>query len=437
MMGGAQHGGVSDWQRTGPWVTLGKRIVFFLLGGLIVFSALVSIAGAVVATGTVTVESSYQEIQSLDGGVVDQILVKNGDKVDKGQPLIRLDKTAAKTNLNAISARVATLRIQQARLIAERDGKTAFKLPDRLNIKNTTVAQAYKSQKLLFEARLKTRNGEQSMLAQRIDQLKGQKSGFEHQLTARKKEREINKRELKTVMPLFERGYVNQQRLTPLQRESARLDGEIGRLQSEVSRISSAISENELRKSQAEKQFKSEVADQLSNIQGRMAEDLQTQKRLAGVLRRTDITAPKSGFVHALTAQTIGGVIRPATRVAQIIPEGEPLVIDARLPPTQIDRVRVGQAAAIQFSAFNVRSTPRLTGRVVKVSPAEVEDSNGRKYFTTRINVPTAELARLSSAQTLVPGMPAEVFIETDARSILSYFLKPLTDSLTHAFRER
>lgn len=425
-----------DWQSSDPWVRIGMRVVVWLFGGLIAFSALVSISGAVVTAGSVNVEGNYQTVQHLDGGIVEKILVKNGDKVEAGDLLITLDATQTRASLDVTRARLAELLIQRARLEAERDGKDAYEIPEAASSANADTARIASAQKSLFEARRAAHKGEQSVLKQRIDQLKGERAGLEAQAIAVKKQREINKRELTSVMPLFEKGFVNQQRIAPLQREHARLEGEEGRVAAELAKNVSTLAETELRVSQVQKDYMQEVTEELRKVQAGLSEQEETLKAQADKVQRTEIRAPRSGHVHALSVHTEGGVVTAASPILQIIPDGGKLVIDSQLPTQEIDKVRQGQKAFILFPAFNARETPRIEGRVAKVSPAEVSDKDGRRFYSVQTEVSAAELAKLGAGHQLVPGMPAEVFIETTPRTILSYFLKPLTDAMSRALRE-
>ncbi len=427
----------ANWFSTDPWIKIGLNTVIWFFIGLMAWSALVSISSAVVTSGTVALETSYQDVQSLEGGVVTAIKVKNGDHVQQGDTLVRLDDTTSRANLVAIFSRVNELRIKEARLETERDDGETLELPDSINARNKNARKVFAAQHALFLARRKARVGTQSVLSQRIVQLAGGLSGLKAQHTAAKKQRAINEGELATVMPLYERGYVSQQRLSPLKRESARLEGEIGRLGAEIHKIESETAEANLRKAQADKQFISEVVEELSTVQASLAEQQQTLKRMSSAFKRTWVRAPRAGLVHGLSVQTIGGVVKPGALLAQIIPEGEQFVVEASLPPQSVDRVRPGLPAAILFSSFNARTTPRLKGSVSKVSPAELKDERGRSYFTARINIPASELAKIGAGHRLVPGMPAEVFIETGSRSVLSYLFKPLADTMTRAFREQ
>ncbi|MEM8974497.1 MAG: HlyD family type I secretion periplasmic adaptor subunit [Pseudomonadota bacterium] len=421
-----------------PWIRLGMRTVYSLIAGLIIFGGIVSINGAVVATGTVTVENNYKTIQHPDGGVVAQIHVRNGELVKVGQELVTLDKTEDRANLSIIESRILSRQIQLARLKAERDREPRFELP--VDIKPVAseprLAPTISSQRALFEARLQSRTGEQKVLTQRVEQLTAQLTGLQAQLDSRKAERDLTQTDLAAVKKLFKKGFANRQRLTALARDNARLEGEVGRLLGDVVRIQGALTEAQLQKVQSEKTFTESVVDELQKIEADLSELEENQTKLRQKLKRTIVRSPYSGRVHALQIHTEGGVIKPANSIMQIIPDGERLVIEARVPPQQIDRVRQGSSAGIRFPAFNARSTPRLEGKVVTVSPAQINDQQGETYFTALIEIPSAEIGKIPTEHRLIPGMPAEVYIVTGARSILSYFLKPLVDAMFPAFRE-
>jgi HlyD family secretion protein len=256
------------------------------------------------------------------------------------------------------------------------------------------------------------------------------------QHASRTRELEITARELKGVLPLFEKGFVNQQRLSPLQRDTVRLEGEVARLAGEMDKLRSGLKEAELRLAQVEREFQATVAEELRRVQTQIVEFSEQRIALEDRLERTDVRAPRAGRVHALAPTTEGGVITPASVIAQIIPDGGKLVVDVRIQPSDIDKVRGGQVAMIKFPAFQANRTPRLEGMVTTVSPAEIVDptpgQQGRAYFKATIEVPPGELAKLGRDRQLVPGMPAEVYIETTARSILSYLVKPLFDAMSH-----
>lgn len=428
----------TDPYATEPWIRAGNRVLSGLVGGLALFS-LVAISGAVVASGVVNVESNYKTVQHLDGGIVSKILVKNGDVVREGDALLRLDDTAVKASRQIAAARSNDLLVQQARLEAERDRRDELTLPPEIAaIKDDpALDKLVATQRSLFAARRASHAGEISVLNERKTQLASEMEAAVRMLSARRKEAEINARELAAVLPLYEKGYASQPRILAVQREGARLEGEVGRIGAEVFKLRAALAEADLKLAQSEKEYTQEIVDELRKVQAQLAEVTEQRTALEDKLRRMTVRAPRAGRIHALAAHTEGGVVGPGVSIMQIVPEDEPLIIDAQISPRDIDSVKQGLPAHIRLSTFNVRSTPTLTGTVVSVSPAQVIDQkSGASYFTAQIALEKGEVKKLDRNHPLVPGMPAEVFIETGSRSILSYFVKPLTDVVSRAFRE-
>ena len=375
-------------------------------------------------------------MQHLDGGIVSKILVRNGDRVAENDVLLRLDDTAARANHAVVVGRVNDYRIQQARLEAERDGETSFAVPDGIDGNDPAVSKIVASQRSLFDARRAAHSGELSMLTERISQIKGEIRGLNAQLASSKKQADINSRELSTVLPLFEKGFVNQQRVVPLHREAARLEGEFGRISADIAKAQAAMGEAELKRAQSQKDYLSQVVDELRKVQSALAEQEEQAKALADKVARSEIRAPRAGRVHALAAHTEGGVVTPASAILQIIPENEKLIVEA-----QIRRKRLIRCAPSSRHTFGSRPStraprPELDGSVLLVSPAQITDNQGKSFFTVQIEVPASEMKKIGDGHEFGPGMPAEVYIETQSRSLLSYFLKPLTDVMAHTFKE-
>jgi HlyD family secretion protein len=357
--------------------------------------------------------------------------------VKEGDVLLRIDDTQARANLAATNAKFAEFAIQEARLVAERDRKDHFDPPASVDLSTDDNAKLVAAQKALFEARRTTYLGQQKVLNQKITQAESELAGAVDQLASRNKELGLNEKELSTVKPLFDKGFVNQQRIGPLERESVRIRGDISNLKADVAKLKSARSEAEARLAQADKEYSQQAAEDLQKAQTGLSEQTETRKALADKLSRTEIRAPAAGIVHALAVHTEGGVIQPGGTVLQIIPENRKLLIEAKITPHDIDKVHPDQEATVRFSSFDSHVTPRLHGVVKKVSAAEIADKEGKTFFTTEIEVSPTELMKLETGQHLIPGMPAEVYLATQSRSILSYFLKPLTDMLARTFRER
>jgi HlyD family secretion protein len=426
----------SDWHSTEPWVRYGMRTVNYLCGGMLVGSILFSVSGAVVTSGIVGVEGEYQSVQHLEGGIVSKILVHNGDRVKEGDILVHMEDTQARASMAATNGRFADFAIQEARLVAERDRNDHFDPPASVDLTTPEASKLLSAQRALFDARRTAYLGQQKVLTQRMAQTESELSGATGQLEARQKELGLNEKELSTVKPLFEKGFVNQQRIGPLERESVRLNGELGNIKAQISKLKSSRSEAEARLAQADKEYSQQAADELQKVQSGLAEQTENRKALSEKLARTDVRAPAAGVIHALAVHTEGGVVPPGSTLLQIIPEDRKLLVEAKITPHDIDKVHTGQEATVRFSSFDSHVTPRLTGIVKSISAAEIVDKEGKAFFTTQVEVPPAELMKLEKGQHLIPGMPAEVYLATGSRSILSYFLKPLTDMLARTFRE-
>lgn len=427
----------TDWHATEPWVRYGMRTVIYLCGGLLIASILFSISGAVVTAGTVSVEGDYKTVQHLEGGIVSKILVRNGDRVAAGDVVLRLDETQFRASMQATGAKFAEYAIQEARLIAERDLKETFDAPTSVDMTIPENVKVLEAQKALFDARRTAYLGQQKVLNQRITQTESELTGANGQLESRNKELTLNELELSNVRPLFEKGFVNMQRIGPLQRENVRIRGDLINLKAQISKLTAGRTEAEARLSQVDKEYTQQAAEELQKVQAGLAEQTEQRKVISDKLARTEIRAPVPGIVHALSVHTEGGVIQPGSALLQIIPEDQRLLIEAKVLPKDIDRVRFGQHATVRFSSFDSHVTPRLEGLVRKVSAAEITDKEGKTFYTTHVEIPQSELQKLDAGHRLVPGMPAEVYLETQSRSILSYFLKPLTDMLAQTFRER
>ena len=426
-----------DWHATEPWVRYGMRTVVYLCGGLLIASMLFSVSGAVVTGGTVAIEGDYKTVQHLEGGIVSKILVRNGDRVAAGDVVVRLDDTQFRASMQATSAKFAEYAMQEARLIAERDLKDTFEAPAAVDTASPENAKILDAQKALFEARRTAYLGQLKVLNQRITQTDSEMTGAKGQLESRNKELKLNELELSNVQPLFEKGFVNMQRIGPLQRENVRIRGDLINLKAQIAKLKSGRTEAEARLSQVDKEYTQQAAEELQKVQAALAEQTEQRKAISDKLARTEIRAPAAGIVHAIAVHTEGGVIQPGSALLQIIPEDQKLLVEAKIQPKDIDRVRSGQMATVRFSSFDSHVTPRLEGIVRKVSAAEITDKEGKTFYTTQVEVPPTELQKLDAGHRLVPGMPAEVYLETQSRSILSYFLKPLTDMLAQTFRER
>jgi len=396
-------------------------------------------AGAVAVPGNLVVQSNVKAIQHPTGGVVAEIKVHNGMRVAAGDLLVRLDATQTQANLQMVSKQLDELRARIARLVAERDGLDRPQIPSELKARSTedAVRSLLASEDSLFKARLNARTSQKDLLQGRVAQLSEEISGLEAQVASKAKQLELIAGEMTGVQDLYDKRLVPLTRLTTLQRETARIEGERGQLTSAIAETKSKIGEAQLQIVRLDQDFRTDVVKELGETQGKEAELVERGVAARDQLDRIEIRAPTSGVINQLSVHTIGGVIRAGDTIMEIVPDTDDLQIEARLQPNDIDQVRTGQKAFVRFSAFNQRLTPQLIGAVSYVSADTSHDQQtNAPYFTVRIALSEDELRRLGGLQ-LVPGMPAEVFMQTGSRTMMSYLLKPITDQLHRAFIER
>jgi HlyD family secretion protein len=417
----------------------GLAVAFFLVGGLGVWAATTQIAGAVIAQGLVVVETNVKKVQHPTGGVVGDIYVKNGKRVEAGDLLIRLDETLTRVNLQMVTKQLDELAVREARLKAERDDLSSFAVPDILLARTgeAEIKEILKGEESLIRSRRESITGQKSQLNERALQLGKEAEGIAAQIDAKRKEIGLIAEELEGLAVLEAKQLVTTTKVAALKREKARLEGELGQYEAAAAQTSGRKAEIALQIVRLEQEMKTEVVKELREVQSKIAE--LTERRIAAEdqLRRVDIRAPQSGVVHQLAVFTQGGVINSGEPILLIVPEGDRLVIEARIAPQDIDQLFIGQTTHIRFSAFDQQTTPQVIGEVISISADLTRDQvTGDAYFTGRIAIPEAELAKLG-ANKLQPGIPADVQIKTNDRTALSYLLKPLTDQITRAFRER
>ena len=411
-------------------------VATILGGGWFVFMPL---AGAVVVPGNLVVQSNVKAIQHPTGGVVAEIKVQNGTLVNAGDLLVRLDATQAQASLQVISKQLDEMRARIARLSAERDGLARIENPPELTARATeeTVKSLLVSEASLFNARYTARQSQKDLLDSRISQLTEEISGFEAQSASKTKQLELITGELEGVQDLYDKRLVPLARLTALQREAARIDGERGQLTSSIAETKSKIGEAKLQIVKLDQDFRTDVVKELGDVQGKEAELVERSVAARDLLDRIEIRAPTSGVIHQLATHTIGGVIRAGDTIMEIVPDTDDLQIEARLQPQDIDQVHSGQQAFVRFTAFNARTTPQLTGSVAYVSADISRDQQtNASFFTVRVVLSEDERRRLAGQQ-LVPGMPAEVFMQTGSRTMMSYIFKPIVDQMRRAFVEQ
>lgn len=420
---------------------LGRVIVGLLLVGSLViglggWSAMAQLSGAVVAPGMVVVEASVKKVQHPSGGIVGEILVKEGDEVQAGDVLLRLDQTQTKASLGVVTSELDELVARRARLEAIRASAETAIFPDGFRQKSAdTERLAAEAERLLLVQR-ETLVSQKSQLEQRVGQINEQIKGLENQKISKKSELGLVRSQLDRVKPLFDRQLVPALRLYELQRDESRMIGELADIDAAIPRLRGQESETKLKAIELDQQSRSDAAKELAEVNAKISE--LNQKKLAAEdqLRRVDLKAPLSGYVHQLAAHTVGGVIGPGDVVMQIVPKDAPLTVEIKIAPNDIDQLSIDQPAILRFTAFNQRSTPEIQARIVKIAADVSQDQRtGAEYYVIRIE-PEADSMKALSGKKILPGMPVEAFVQTHARTVLSYFVKPLLDQMHKVFRE-
>ena len=411
-------------------------LVVLCLGGS---ATMTELAGAVVAPGYLVVDTNVKKVQHPTGGVVGELHVRDGMRVKAGDVVIRLDATITRANLAIVVKAIDESMARQARLEAERDSESRVQFPDALSarIGNPDVDRVMYGEQKLFDLRKSARAGQKAQLTERVGQLREEIQGLIEQAEAKRREIELINRELEGVRYLWSKNLIPIMRMTQLEREAVRLKGEHGQLTASTAQARAKITETELQIIQIDQELRSEVAKELREIQGKMAELVERKVAAEDQLMRIDIRAPQSGIVHQLNVHTVGGVISASEPAMLIVPEADDLIVEVKLPPQNIDQLMVGQPAVLRFSAFNQRTTPEINGAVLRISGDVVQEpKSGAAYYLVHISTRPEEVARLGDLK-LLPGMPVDAFIQTGARTVLSYLTKPLRDQIAKAFRER
>jgi len=420
------------------YVLLSCAVILLLFGGMGAWSAVASISGAVIAPGSVIVQSHRKDVQHLQGGIVSEILVKDGDAVAPGDLLVRLDETLPKANLGIITSQLDELQARKARLAAELADQPEPDFPDHLTQRDDDpiVSGVLEGQRTLLKARRDSLNGERSQLRERVGQLNQEILGLEAQRDAKHQEIALIEDELSGLLGLEKKGLVPKTRVVALKRQAAQLNGDRGRFIAEIARAKGRIGETEIQIIQLEKDRRTEVVTELRDGQTRISELLERKVAAEDQLKRIEVRAPIGGYVHQMAFHTVGGVVQAGETIMQIVPAKDVLLIEARLDPADIDQVFVGQEAVVRFPSFNQRTTPELNGKILHISADVSQDARGEiDFYTAHVTLAGNEIQRLG-ARKLVPGMPAETFLQTGARTALSYLLKPLSDQFEKAFRE-
>lgn len=409
-------------------------IVFVGFGG---WSVLAPLGSAAPAPGMLVVESERQVIQHLEGGILETLLVRQGDRVEAGQVLAELDVTQVRASLDVAESQLKSTEAQVARLRAERADLDVIDWPSALlSSANPRVLDLMDEQRFLFEKRRRSLEGELSILKRRVEQLSSRIEGLESTQATRRELLESFQREYKTLSKLLNEGFVDETRVRDLERRIVEVRGEIQTIQSDMKSAEIQIGETELQIIQRRSVFDAEVQGQLAELQARRVE-LEEQVRVAeDRLQRSQIKAPAEGVVLTIEVTTEGGVIPAGQPFMTLVPNEDELIIEAQVNPVDVDRVNVGQPAEVQFSSFDANAMPKIFAEVLSVSADALADPNtGASYYLAKLNIPEAELPKLSGYD-LVPGMPVNVLIQTGERTLWQYLTKPLAQGMSKALIE-
>jgi HlyD family secretion protein len=421
-------------------VRAGVLVIGLFFGGIGWWAASAPLAGAAIAPGVVSPDGSRRVVQHLEGGIIREILVRDGTRVRAGDPLIVLEDIQARAGFDALQARFHTLAATQARLLAEQSAAAGVRFPASLieaTTQDPTALEAMVAQRALFDTRAKALEDRKDILRRRMEQLREEIAGLEAQIGADSRQILLIDEEIQGVEQLYRKGLERKSRLLALQRARTDIEGTRAERQARIAQARQAIGETELQIIAQDTAQLEATNEEASRIQVELAEVEQRLAASRDVLERTLISAPLDGTVVGLRFRTAGGVVRPGEPVLEIVPQNEELLIDARVSPMDIDVVRAGLPARVVLPAFQQRNLPQIEGRVRQVSADAIADpQTGQRFFEVRVQIDRGQLAALGPALELTPGMPAEVYITTGERTALDYLLGPFFDSLRRAWRE-
>lgn len=433
----ALYPSIEELTNDGPIRRTGILVLLFTVVAFGVWAFLAPIDGAAMAPGFIIVKSHKKTVQHLDGGIVSQLLVKDGDMVKEGDLLLVLDGTEDKALLEVARGQFITLAAEVARLEAERDGKAAISFPDALNDpSDIRVNEAKRGEQQVFSARKQAHEGEMSVLKQRVGQLQSKIEGLKGQRVSKQQLVASFSEEAGDLKELLNEGFADKQRLREIERSHSLNTGELSALASEIAAGEIQIGETRLQILQLEKKFQEEVAGKLSESQSKLYDVTQRMMASKDKVSRIDIRAPTAGRVLGMSMYTIGGVVMPGRPILEIVPQQEELVVEAQVSPLDIDRVHVGLVAEVRFTVFKQALTPYVEGKVITLSADRmVDEKSGIPYFQAQVELTEDSLKNMAHLQ-ILPGMPVEVLIKTGERTVFEYLTQPISNAFARSFIE-
>ena len=432
---------MSSSTRISRLVILGLLCISLFVGGSIYWSLTTKLDGAVVAPASFVVEGNRKTVQHLEGGIVSELLIKEGDVVEANQTLLRLDSTDTDVNLTVLGSQFSELVLRRARLTAELQDDDSFppvriapEISKRLDEKKFLAA--YQTQKRLFDTQRIARQSEEEILNQRVESLNQEIEGLENQRGANQNQLNIARRELGGLRKLFKQGYTSASRVNVVQREIERLRGQDASFKTSQARARNQIGELQLSALSEKKNRRERATAELAATQAQLAT---VEPQYLGVVqrqKRVDVKAPVSGKIVNLNIYTQGGVIRPGEDILDIVPADEALVVAARVSPTDIEKLRIGQETRVRLTAFDQTNVPEAQGIILDLSADSIRDErSGAEYFVAKVQLDEEQSADVEDLK-FVPGMPADIFVNTGERTAISYLLQPLSNRLSRTFIE-
>jgi len=433
-------GVVEDAERYDPGLSSPKKAgmtIFIVIFGFCgSWAAFAPIDGAAVASGFVNVRSYNKVVQHLEGGIISDIFVENGARVQGGQPILELNNTQPLAQLEIGNSQFIALTALETRLMAERDGLDDVNYPGSLSSADTRVREETAAQTEIFRARKAALGGSIEVLRQRIGQLESQVVGLEALKVSKEQLAASYTEELEDVQVLLSQGFSEKTRLRELERNVASFNGEAADLTANIASAHMQIGETQLQILQQDKEFQNQVVSELGEVKTNLKDVSERITALEDVVARTTVRAPEAGIINGLQVHTIGGVISPGMKIVDIVPDGDDLIIEAKVSPIDIDRVAVNQNATIRFSSFGLASVPTIYGQVINLSADRLFDQvSGLPYYQARVEVTPEGMEDLGDL-VLMPGMPADIFIATGSRTFLQYLFKPFSNAIARSLRE-
>jgi len=415
---------------------IGLLILFFTFGMFGTWAMVAPLDSAALAPGVVTVKTYRKTIQHLEGGIVEEIQVRDGDQVEAGDVLLVLDDTQARAELGIVRGQMIAAQALEARLQAERDQKTDISFPVGFDMNDSRIAESVQSEEQVFKARMNSHLGEIEVLEQRMTQIGEQIRGLEAIIRSKRELMASYNEEIKDLSELLSDGFVDKQRLRDFERRVSELDGDMADHRSSIAQAKMKQGETKLSILQLKKDFHTEVVNQLSEVQSTLFDLRERERALMDRTERTVIRAPEAGMVLGMKVHTVGGVVQSGAPILDIVPAASALVVEAQVSPIDIDRVSAGKLADIRFSAFKSATTPVIEGRVEHISADRLtNEETGMPYYLARVELTDIGREELGEL-VLVPGMPAEVLINTGERTLFEYLVQPATNAFARSLIE-